>query len=326
MYAVVVCGRCGFRIVGRRTGAWSSWARWASVASSSALAQSTITHTIIIIIIVDFDRCCCPPPPSPTICSTRTTTTSTLTPARTRSLTSPVGYGRQCPPAQCPYVRPSIRLSVPSTAGGFAAECPARRRYRSIAAGAVLQAPALSIKCGWLLVERRRRRLVNLLIKRAESRTEIPFSRIAFSESGLVALPAWYAEWGLWNGTVSVRLSVRSSMVLQQQTRCCRVAAVGPVGRRYRSIAACSSGGRMQAVPRCQRTYVLRDVALVRTILGDCDLLTVTAYNSTTAPLHLRSLWNTSKKSYLASRLVTLPSCSEDRKHSRSCLWCSLLI
>jgi len=52
--------------------------------------------------------------------------------------------------------------------------------------------------------------------------------------------------------------SVCPSMSPQQQTRCCRLAAVGPAGRRYRSIAAWpalrSSGGRMRAVPRCQRT------------------------------------------------------------------------
>ena len=41
----------------------------------------------------------------------------------------------------------------------------------------------------------------------------------------------------------------------QQQTSCCRFSAVSPAGRRYRSVAAAAScGGRMRAVPRCQRT------------------------------------------------------------------------
>jgi len=48
------------------------------------------------------------------------------------------------------------------------------------------------------------------------------------------------------------------SMGPQQQT-CSHGAAVGPVGRRTRSVAArpalSSSGVRMRAVPRCQRTY-----------------------------------------------------------------------
>ena len=48
----------------------------------------------------------------------------------------------------------------------------------------------------------------------------------------------------------------RCSMGRQQQTRCCRFAAVVPAGRRYGSIAArpalSSSGEWMRAVPRCQ--------------------------------------------------------------------------
>ena len=59
--------------------------------------------------------------------------------------------------------RPSVCLSRQSTAatvaGGFAAERPAGRRYRSTAAGAVLQAPALSSKSGQRHLEIRRRRL-----------------------------------------------------------------------------------------------------------------------------------------------------------------------
>ena len=42
---------------------------------------------------------------------------------------------------------------------------------------------------------------------------------------------------GPWNGTMSVRPSVCPSTGPQQQTRCCRFAAVGPAGRRYRLIA-----------------------------------------------------------------------------------------
>jgi len=52
---------------------------------------------------------------------------------------------------------------------------------------------------------------------------------------------------GLWNGTVSVRLSVCPSIDPQQQTRCCRFAAVGPAGRSYRSIAA---AGRLKTQVR----------------------------------------------------------------------------
>jgi len=52
--------------------------------------------------------------------------------------------------------------------------------------------------------------------------------------------------------------SVRLNTGLQQQIRGCGFAAVGPAGRRYRSIAAqpalCGSGVRMRAVPRHRRT------------------------------------------------------------------------
>jgi len=62
-------------------------------------------------------------------------------------------------------VRSSICLShrrtVATTAGGFAAS----RRYRSTAAGAVQQAPALSSKCGQRHDESRRRRLNKVLFK-----------------------------------------------------------------------------------------------------------------------------------------------------------------
>jgi len=39
-----------------------------------------------------------------------------------------------------------------------------------------------------------------------------------------------------------VRPSVCPSIDPQQQTRCCRFAAVGPAGRSYRSIAAAAAG------------------------------------------------------------------------------------
>ena len=51
--------------------------------------------------------------------------------------------------------------------------------------------------------------------------------------------------------------SVCHSISPQQQTRCCRFAAEGPAGRRYRWIAAAAACyGRMWAVPRRQHTYV----------------------------------------------------------------------
>jgi len=58
----------------------------------------------------------------------------------------------------------SVRLSVPSSdcskaAYGFAAERPAGRRYRSIAAGTVQQAPELRSKCGQCHADSQRRRL-----------------------------------------------------------------------------------------------------------------------------------------------------------------------
>jgi len=56
-------------------------------------------------------------------------------------------------------VRPSHQSTATTVASGFAAERPASRRYRSTAAGAALQAPALSSKCGQRHAESRRRRL-----------------------------------------------------------------------------------------------------------------------------------------------------------------------
>ena len=58
----------------------------------------------------------------------------------------------------------SHRLTAAAAAGGFAADRRAGRRYRSIAAGAVLQAPALSSKCGQRHVESRGTRLNTDLI------------------------------------------------------------------------------------------------------------------------------------------------------------------
>ena len=48
----------------------------------------------------------------------------------------------------CPSVCLSHRSTAAMAAGRFAAECPAGRRYKSIAAGVVLQAPVLSSRCG----------------------------------------------------------------------------------------------------------------------------------------------------------------------------------
>ena len=59
----------------------------------------------------------------------------------------------------CPSVRLSRQSTAATAAGGFAAERRAGRRYRSVAAGAVLQAPALSSKCGHRRVESQRRRI-----------------------------------------------------------------------------------------------------------------------------------------------------------------------
>ena len=64
------------------------------------------------------------------------------------------------------------------------------------------------------------------------------------------------SETDLRNGKVSVRPSVCPSMDRREQTQSCRF-AVGLVGagKRYRSIATAEAcGGRMWAVPRCQRT------------------------------------------------------------------------
>jgi len=42
----------------------------------------------------------------------------------------------------------------------------------------------------------------------------------------------------------------------QQETRCCRFAAVGPAGRRYRSIAAAAAGECGQCHVVSRRTYI----------------------------------------------------------------------
>ena len=55
-----------------------------------------------------------------------------------------------------------------------------------------------------------------------------------------------------------MRLCGCPNMGPQQQTRYCRFAAVGPAGRRYQSIAAAVvCGGRMRAVPSCQRIIII---------------------------------------------------------------------
>ena len=75
----------------------------------------------------------------------------------------------------------------------------------------------------------------------------------------LLALPAYYAEQGLRNSMVSVRLSVPFTC----HTPLLRVCCCGP-SMRYRSTAAQHSAAavpqksahqQMRAVPRCQLTY-----------------------------------------------------------------------
>jgi len=64
-----------------------------------------------------------------------------------------------------------------------------------------------------------------------------------------------------------VRPSVCPSIGQRQQTRCCRFAAVGPAGKRYRSMAArpalSNNGGLVRAVPRCQRTYLAEHIIVL---------------------------------------------------------------
>jgi len=49
-------------------------------------------------------------------------------------------------------VRLSYRSTKTTTAGGFAAEPPAGRRYRSMAADTVMQAPALNSNAGSVML------------------------------------------------------------------------------------------------------------------------------------------------------------------------------
>jgi len=58
----------------------------------------------------------------------------------------------------------------------------------------------------------------------------------------LIGTAAYCGKQGLWNGTVTIRLSHSLAAAA-----CCRFAAVGLAGT---SIDYCSSGGRMRAVPR----------------------------------------------------------------------------
>jgi len=88
-------------------------------------------------------------------------------------------------------VRLSVRLSHLSTAAtstdGFAAECTAGRRYRSIAAGAVLQ--ALSSKCGQRRVESRRRRFnTDVFVMPSCSRSENTRRRPQYQKHVNIAL------------------------------------------------------------------------------------------------------------------------------------------
>ena len=71
-----------------------------------------------------------------------------------------------------------------------------------------------------------------------------------------------------------VRSSLRSSMGPLQQTRCCRFAAVGPAGRRCRSIAAAASCcGWMRAGSATLSAYAEQRLACLLTyLLRRCTL------------------------------------------------------
>ena len=84
--------------------------------------------------------------------------------------------------------------------------------------------------------------LVNHFLLCVEELMEISKGNKNFMCHVLLALPTYYAEQGLWNGAVSICLSMGPISC------CCRFAAIGLMGRRY-----CSSGGRMWTVQRCQR-------------------------------------------------------------------------
>jgi len=72
-------------------------------------------------------------------------------------------------------------------------------------------------------------------------------------EQLLLALPAQYAEQGLCNCRASVCLSHPAAA----RCCCCRFAAVGPAGRRYRSLAAAAntSSNTLSAYVYWMKTY-----------------------------------------------------------------------
>ena len=88
----------------------------------------------------------------------------------------------------------SVRLSVPSSdcskaACGFAAERPAGKRYRSIAAGTVQQVPELRSKCGQCHADSQRRRLhVDLFLRHV--RRDFLMSTAGYLKLGFVELCA----------------------------------------------------------------------------------------------------------------------------------------
>ena len=93
-------------------------------------------------------------------------------------------------------VRMSVRLSVPSSdcskaACGFAAERPAGRRYRSIAAGTMQQVPELRSKCGQCHADSQRRRLhMDLFLLLRHVRRDFLMSTAGYLKLGFVELCA----------------------------------------------------------------------------------------------------------------------------------------
>ena len=99
----------------------------------------------------------------------------------------------------------------------------------------------------------------------------VAYVNISISVEVRIAIAAlfWYCPHRICNGTVSIRLSVCLSHLSTAAAECSGFAAVGPAGRRYRSIAARpapqqhgaqqrSAQQQMRAVPRLQLTYEAR--------------------------------------------------------------------
>jgi len=72
----------------------------------------------------------------------------------------------------------------------------------------------------------------------------------------------------------SVRLSVCPSMGLRQQTRCCRFADVGPVGRRYRQLPLQrrASAGACTLLTK-YGTTLYRNILRLETVFANCICL-----------------------------------------------------